>query len=150
MQQFDYNVLSLRTNVSNRELDDPCAVIQVDFEIQNVGHMAGDEVVQLYVEQFVKSVPVPIIRLADFERVENVQVQEKRNVTLYLTPRYRSVVYDQDKEPFHTPNIMIEGSDVHGGGITLSVGGGLPGSGVIATSIRVLKSAPLSSCANQD
>jgi hypothetical protein len=51
------------------------------------------KVVQLYVKQPHASVPVPNVRLGDFERVVVLKGQTV-TVTLHLTPDYHSIVPD--------------------------------------------------------
>ena len=142
---FEYS--NLRTNVSGNMLDDPCAIINVTVSVKNTGKMDGDEVVQLYVEQPDATVPRPNVRLGDFERVEDIKVGEERNVSLILTPRYRSVVYNGTQEPWYKPNIMIEQ-----GNVVISVGGGQPKyfNGALKTTIKVTKSVSFYTCDNQD
>jgi len=146
--QFRYS--DLRLNVSDdvdvAELTNACAVIRVDFVVTNVGEVDGDEVAQMYVEQPDASVPVPTVRLADFERVEDLKAGESRNVSLILTPRYRAVVYNQTAEPWYEPNMMIET-----GAITISVGGGQPGyvKNKVTTTLKVTESASFYDCENQ-
>eukprot|EP01083_Nonionella_stella_P096184 270313_1 len=124
-----------------------CDVIEVRFSVTNTGAMRGDEVTQMYIEHEQATVAVPNVRLADFERMQNINANEVRNVSLILTPRYRSVVYDQNAEPWYKPNIVIEAGD-----ITVYVGGGQPKftqNGLSAT-IKVSNSASFYTCENHD
>lgn len=57
------------------------AIIEVD--VTNVGALAGDEVVQLYVRDEVSSVPRPIMELRGFQRL-TLTPGEKRTVTFEL------------------------------------------------------------------
>ena len=56
-------------------------------ELQNVGHRAGDEVVQLYLQDLVGSVTRPVKELKGFERV-TLQPGEKRHIEFRLTPEH--------------------------------------------------------------
>ena len=143
--EFIYS--NLRINISGNVLNDPCGIIEFIVTVKNNGNMDGDEVVQLYVEQLDSSVPRPNVRLSDFERVEDIKIGEERNVSLILTPRYRSVVYNGTNEPWYKPNIMIEQGD-----IVISVGGGQPKyfKNALTAKIKVTKSISFYTCNNQD
>merc|ERR1719476_1083565 len=129
-------------------LDDPCAVIEVSFQVENVGNVVGDEVVQMYVKQPDATVLVPQIRLGDFERIGDIGVGESRGAKLLLTPRYRSSVFNETSEVWYEPDIQIEK-----GTIELYVGGGQPDNpfkGYLKTTVEIMKGAALSTCDNQD
>jgi beta-glucosidase len=89
--------------------------VKVTADVQNVGSMAGDEVVQLYIKDIAASVPVPIRSLAGTTRL-NLKPGEKRSVSFTLTPRQMSVILDNGKRV------------VEPGGFEISVGGKQPGS----------------------
>lgn len=59
--------------------------------VQNVGAIAGEEVVQLYITNSSAKVPVPIRSLAGADRV-SLEPGEKRDSTFSLTPRQMSVI----------------------------------------------------------
>ena len=59
--------------------------VTVSAELHNVGHRAGDEVVQLYLRDLVGSVTRPVKELKGFERV-TLQPDEKRHIEFRLTP----------------------------------------------------------------
>eukprot|EP01084_Bolivina_argentea_P041129 75902_1 len=148
--QFKYSDLSLNItkNGNDYTLDDPCGVIQISFNVTNSGDIDGDEVVQIYVKQPHATVPVPQIRLGDFERVEIIKSGETRNVKLILTPRYRSSVFNKTSKNWYTPDIQIEK-----GIIELYVGGGQPDNpfkGYLSTNVSVTQSASFYNCDNQD
>ena len=127
-------------------LDDPCAIIGISFNVENVGKYDGDEVIQAYVKQLNASVPVPNIRLGDFERIDTIKVNETRKVSLVLTPRYRSVVYNESSPNWYTPDIRIES-----GVFSIYVGGGQPGDvDTLETNVLVTKNSSFYSCENQD
>jgi beta-glucosidase len=77
-----FKLLNLRlsdTRISSR------GSIAVHVEIENTGHRAGDEVVQLYVGRVAASVTRPVKELKGFERV-SLKAGEKRNVEFTLGP----------------------------------------------------------------
>jgi beta-glucosidase len=60
--------------------------VQVSAEVRNVGALAGDEVVQLYVTDLKASAPVPLRALKGFQRT-HLRPGESRRVTFTLAPR---------------------------------------------------------------
>jgi beta-glucosidase len=88
--------------------------LTVTAEVQNVGDVAGDEVVQLYVTDLAASVPVPIRSLAGVKRLF-LKPGEKQSVSFILSPRQMSIVDDQGRR-------MIEPGE-----FAVSVGGKQPG-----------------------
>lgn len=98
----------------------PCDVVNIEVNVTNVGAVVGDEVVQLYVKQTAASVPVPSVRLGDFQRVRHIAPGETRRVTLSLEPGFHSVVLPDAQ------NIYNSTVEVEAGSIELWVGGGQP------------------------
>jgi len=66
--------------------------------VKNSGQVAGDEVVQLYVHEEQCSVPQPIKKLADFQRI-HLNPGETKTVNLTIKPLTISI-YDVDKKGF--------------------------------------------------
>lgn len=89
--------------------------VGIAAEVQNVGDVAGDEVVQLYVTDVAASAPVPIRSLAGVKRIF-LKPGEKQSVSFTLTPRQMSIIDDQGRR-------VIEPGE-----FLLSVGGKQPGS----------------------
>lgn len=89
--EFKYDKLTLSSSSVNAG-DAP--VITVD--VQNVGSMGGDEVVQLYVTDVSASFPVPIRSLAGFKRV-SLKPREKQTLIFTLNPDQMMVVDDSGK-----------------------------------------------------
>ncbi len=58
--------------------------IAIDVDVKNTGDRLGDEVVQVYISPPPSPVKRPIKQLVAFERVENLQPGESRNVRLSL------------------------------------------------------------------
>jgi beta-glucosidase len=86
---FGYGLSYTQFKLSNLQLSDTRissrGSITVHVEIENTGHRAGDEVVQLYVGRVAASVTRPVKELKGFERV-SLQAGEKRNVEFTLGP----------------------------------------------------------------
>ena len=143
---FTYS--ALKTNASSPSKLDGCDVIKVTVTVKNTGEVMGDEVVQLYVNHTVSaSVPVPNVRLADFERVKDLAPGAQTDVDLILTPRYHSAVYSESSPSYFEPDVNVEEEE-----FTIFVGGGQPNyydHGVSAT-LTVATPQSLSKCANQD
>ena len=87
--------------------------VKVSAEVRNVGRVAGDEVVQMYVSDVAASVPVPRRHLEGFVRV-SLRPGEKKIVTFEVRPE-QLAAYDDEGVPF-----------VEAGVFRISVGGGQP------------------------
>ncbi len=77
--------------------------VHVSVTVKNNGHVAGDEVVQLYLTDEEASAPVPLRSLQGFRRLHLAGGQSD-TVTFVLTPRQMSVIDAQFKrvvEPGH-------------------------------------------------
>ena len=88
--------------------------VEINVEIQNVGRMDGDEVVQLYVSDVKASVPVPIRSLKGFKRI-HLKKGETETVRFDLNLSQLSVIDDNG-------NQIVEP-----GVFEISVGGGQKG-----------------------
>ena len=91
----------------------PDEALEVRVDVTNTGGRAGDEVVQLYVQDVEASVPVPRHHLEGFARV-SLAPGETRTVTLALRAE-QLMAFDDLGRPFLEP-----------GEFRLSVGGGQP------------------------
>jgi beta-glucosidase len=86
-----------------------------EAEVANVGTVAGDEVVQLYVGDLICTFVTPVKRLKDFQRI-SLQVGEKRTVRFEIQ-RQMLEQLDQRFQPRVEPGefkIQIGGSSVSG------------------------------------
>jgi len=110
---FAYSELELPELV--QEGDD----VQLSVTLENTGVVAGEEVVQLYLEDLEASVPVPIRSLVGMERVF-LQAGERKQLSFTLTERQLSLIDAQMKRV------------VEPGLFELSVGGKQPGFGGLA------------------
>ncbi|MCA9969379.1 MAG: glycoside hydrolase family 3 C-terminal domain-containing protein [Anaerolineales bacterium] len=91
----------------------PGETVTVQVDVENVGRVAGDEVVQLYVSDVAASVPVDIRRLQGFRRL-HLQPGERQTVRFELQPRQMALVNEQGQ-------YVIEP-----GGFEVTVGGRQP------------------------
>ncbi len=106
--KFSYRNLTLKNKIKAGEN------LEVSVEVENVGKMAGDEVAQVYINDSVASVRVPVRALAGVERIF-LKPGEKRNLSFTLTPRQMSLILDNGTRV------------VEPGEFTVSVGGKQPG-----------------------
>lgn len=88
--------------------------IEVSAKVQNVGKVAGDEVVELYITDNSSTVPVPIRNLAGVKKIF-LNPGESQTVNFRITPRQMSVILDDGRR-------VIEPGD-----FTVTVGGKQPG-----------------------
>ncbi|XP_065196530.1 uncharacterized protein LOC135828022 [Sycon ciliatum] len=133
---FKYSELSLsKTTVK------ACDFVSVTVRVTNTGEMDGDEVVQVYVEQPHASVPVPRIRLANFERV-GIPKGQSAQVELQISPHFHAIVPDSAKD------IYEDSPMVEAGVVTVHVGGGQPAyyPGHLTTTFTVSDTQKLSTC----
>jgi len=107
--------------------------VSVTATVTNVGDRAGDEVVQLYVQDLAASVPVPRLHLEGCRRV-HLQPGEATTVRFTLTAA-QLAAFDDEGRPWVEP-----------GEFRLSVGGGQPGdpaAGALGTVLTVAGGAPV-------
>lgn len=78
--QFEYTNLRLDKNEINKTQS-----IAVSVQITNIGKMAGEEIVQLYIRDKVSSVTRPEKELKDFARIA-LNPNETKTVTFTITP----------------------------------------------------------------
>jgi beta-glucosidase len=72
----------------------PDGRITVAVEIENIGRLAGDEVVQLYIRDVAASVTRPVRELRGFQRV-TLRPGEKRRLEFTLGPEHLGL-YDRE------------------------------------------------------
>ena len=98
--------------------------VKVSVDVENIGRMEGEEVVQLYISQSSKSFRVPIRELKGFKRI-NLNKNEKKTVSFEINQNHYSIV-NMDGE-----------RSVQPGEISIFVGGSQPG--FIENASEVLK-----------
>eukprot|EP00118_Oscarella_pearsei_P012727 m.95985 g.95985 ORF g.95985 m.95985 type:complete len:873 (+) comp36884_c0_seq1:58-2676(+) len=132
---FSYSNLTVNSTTPKA-----CDVIGVSVTITNSGDFDGDEVVQVYVQQPDASVPVPNIRLADFERTRLVS-SESKLIHLSIKPEFHAIV-------FNTPDIYQGQVSVERGYLSIFVGGGQPDffPGHLSISVHVENTQLLETC----
>lgn len=84
---LSYTTFELRDLRLNKTTIKPGGSVEASVEVENTGRRAGDEVLQLYVQDVVSSVTRPVRELKGFERV-TLRPGEKRRVTFTLTPEH--------------------------------------------------------------
>jgi len=77
--KFDYSNLQLSGNEMKKD-----GSIKVNITVKNTGTYDGDEVVQLYIRDFVSSIVRPVKELKGFQRI-NLKVGESKTVQFTLT-----------------------------------------------------------------
>lgn len=86
--KFEYSDLKIET-YPNKE-----ALVKISCELTNIGNRAGDEVVQLYINDLVTSVCQDAILLKDFKKI-HLEKGEKQTLVFYLYEEDLSI-YNQD------------------------------------------------------
>jgi len=107
--KFQYSNLQLSPNKVNPNED-----ISISVDVENIGQISGDEVVQVYVNNKTASIRVPIRELQGFKRISLIS-GEKKTLKFTLTP-YQFSIVNEDGKRFIEP-----------GNFGISVGGCQPG-----------------------
>ena len=105
---FSYN--NIRTDKSKISENDS---INVSVDVTNTGGIEGEEVVQLYIHDRVRSVTPPVKELKGFKKIHLIP-GEKKTVKFKITPDMLSFL-DKDLKPIIEPgvfDIMIGGNSV--------------------------------------
>lgn len=79
--------------------------IAVEADVANVGALAGDEVVQLYITREHRSVTLPVLELKGFERV-TLRPGERRTVRFAIEPR-QLAIWDRTMSEVNEPGPLI-------------------------------------------
>lgn len=89
LYEFGFGLSYTKYEYSNLQITPqeigPGGNVTVSMDVQNVGQRAGDEIVQLYINDVLSSVSTPVIELRGFEKV-SLQPGEKKPVTFTLKP----------------------------------------------------------------
>ncbi len=80
--------------------------IQADVDVQNIGAVAGDEVVQLYLTDVAASFPVPVRALAGIGRV-SLKPGEKRSLSFTITAEQMSLIDDRGKRIIEPGRFLV-------------------------------------------
>ncbi|MGD0337156.1 MAG: glycoside hydrolase family 3 C-terminal domain-containing protein [Bacteroidota bacterium] len=87
---FKYSNMNAPASVKTNEN------VKVSVEVENIGKIDGDEVVELYVKILDAKVPVPIHALKGFRRIQ-LKAGEKRTLEFELKPEAFSLINDENK-----------------------------------------------------
>jgi beta-glucosidase len=96
---FEYTNLQITPDKTG-----PSGEVNVSVDIQNTGKRAGDETVQLYINDEISSMSTPVIALKGFEKV-NLAAGEKKTLRFKLKPEHLSFL-DRNLEPVVEPGIF--------------------------------------------
>lgn len=103
----------------------------ISVQVQNVGKIEGDEVVQLYIKNLTASAPTPIHSLQSFKRI-HLQPGERQIVEFKLQPRQLAEIIEQKD----TTGVQFVEKP---GAFEIAVGGALPGTQPSSTEVIVKK-----------
>ncbi|MFC1543429.1 glycoside hydrolase family 3 C-terminal domain-containing protein [Candidatus Neomarinimicrobiota bacterium] len=101
---FGYGLSYTRFEYSNLQIPETVRQSQevtVEVDVENIGDVAGEDVVQLYVTDLETSVPVPIRSLQAFRRI-SLKPGQKKSVEFILVPEQLSLIdkdYQRAVEP---------------------------------------------------
>ncbi len=87
---FKYSNMNAPASVKTNEN------VKVSVEVENIGKIDGNEVVELYVKILDAKVPVPIHALKGFKRI-HLKAGEKKTVEFELKPEALSLINDENK-----------------------------------------------------
>ncbi len=107
--KFKYNNLSISPQKAN--IGD---IINVSVDVENIGDRFGEEIVQLYINNFKSNLNLPLRELQGFKKI-SLKCAEKTKVSFKLTKKNLSYINNEGKR-------LIES-----GKFTISVGGCQPG-----------------------
>ena len=96
---FEYRNLSIKQSTATAQ-----DTVEIQFEIQNTGTLAGEEVVQLYVSDPVASVTRPVKQLKGFKRIE-LNAGEAKNVIIELNMAHLAF-YDRHMNYVVEPGVI--------------------------------------------
>jgi beta-glucosidase len=82
---FSYKNLNVKDQVFAGD------TVKVTLNVRNTGKKAGDEVVELYISNLTADVPVPILALKAFKRI-NLLAGQSKTVTLAIPPEAFSII----------------------------------------------------------
>ena len=114
---FGYGISFSRFEYSNLQVPQFIKTgenVIVNIDVQNIGKIDGDEVVQLYISNKNANTQVPFLALEGFQRI-NLKQGEKRTLSLLVKARQFSII-DENGDRI-----------LNAGDFEISVGGGQPG-----------------------
>jgi beta-glucosidase len=128
LYKFGYGLSYTSFSYSNLKVDKKIKAgdnVKISVDVENTGKMAGDEVVQLYINHPESKVPTAKVALEGFRRI-HLKPGEKQTVVLTLKPKQYSVYTEGT------------GFTTEKGPIAINVGGSQPGDSK-AVNTQVLK-----------
>ncbi|MHA1292459.1 MAG: glycoside hydrolase family 3 C-terminal domain-containing protein [Promethearchaeota archaeon] len=84
--KFEYNDLEFNSNVIKSGKN-----IEVSFNVQNIGDITGEEVVQIYLKDIEALVKVPHCQLVCFKRIK-LKPKEKKELSFIISARQMSII----------------------------------------------------------
>ncbi|XP_072030528.1 uncharacterized protein [Amphiura filiformis] len=105
MSYTEFNYTNLAVSPSSFK---PCDNVTVSVTLQNIGKLAGDEVIQVYINWTNASVPVPKSQLVDFNRT-HLNPGQQATVQFQLVPRVMAVYTDQEVIEPGKINVFVGG-----------------------------------------
>ncbi|RZM28585.1 MAG: glycosyl hydrolase [Pedobacter sp.] len=95
---FEYSNLQIHTPVAKLG-----EVVEASFDLKNTGHLAGEEVAQLYLSTGaqIPSIPMPEKQLRGFQKIM-LQAGETKRITMRLSPE-ELYVYNEQKGIYEVP-----------------------------------------------
>lgn len=99
--------------------------VEVAVDLANIGEIAGDEVVQVYLTHVSPSVKTPIRQLAAFERI-HLNPGETRTVTFSLDPRWLALVDEEGRRFIEAGEIQLDAGGCQPDSLSQRLGGSAP------------------------
>lgn len=108
---FGYGLSYTKFDYSNLRMQGEKAKIRVIVNVKNIGKVAGEEVVQLYIRDKVASVTRPVKELKGFEKI-SLKSGESKDVTFLLTEKELGFYNNQGKFIYEAGDfdIMVGGN----------------------------------------
>ncbi|XP_072030500.1 uncharacterized protein [Amphiura filiformis] len=105
MSYTEFNYTNLTVSPSTIK---SCDNVTVSVTVHNIGKLAGDEVIQVYINWTDASVPVPKNQLVDFNRT-HLNPGQQATVQFQLVPRVMAVYTDQEVIEPGKINVFVGG-----------------------------------------
>lgn len=113
---FGYGLSYTSFKYDNLKVDEEYKIgeaVTITVDVKNTGDLAGDEVVQLYLSNLNKAVPIPIRSLKGFRRI-HLRPGKTKTVKFIISPDAFSIINNENEK------VTLSGQYV------ISVGGGQP------------------------
>jgi beta-glucosidase len=100
--------------------------VNISVDVENIGNLEGEEVIQVYISNLEATIPTPIRSLKGFERI-NLRPNEIKTSNFTISPEAFSIIDENNRR------VILPGN------FEISVGGGQPNSKGAVEGINVLK-----------